>query len=61
MSASQEDFVVRLMLERGMGALVPEAAIPKSRSGKLLNGGFFCVPKDSESDRLIYDKRPGNL
>ena len=56
----QEDSIVELMLQKKMGVLLPEESLLKDRNGNLVLGGFFSVPKDSSSDRLIYDKRPGN-
>ncbi|CAE7669804.1 osm1 [Symbiodinium sp. CCMP2592] len=56
----EEPALARRMLETGMAALVPEADLPRDQCGKLLGGGLFCVAKNQQEDRLIYDRRPEN-
>ena len=57
---AEEVKLTRLLLEREMGVLLPESSLPRGPKGQLVLGGFFVVPKDSEHDRLIYDRRMGN-
>ena len=40
--------------------MIPEDELPRGRHGCLLLGGLFCVAKDAERDRLIFDRRPEN-
>ncbi len=59
-SLKEEAGLVRKLLKHQMITLVKEDDLPRSESGKLLTGGFFCVKKSQSEDRLIYDRRPEN-
>ncbi|CAE7354505.1 unnamed protein product, partial [Symbiodinium microadriaticum] len=52
--------LARKLLSTGMAQLVCEQDLPRTSDGKLLCGGLFCVGKDEQHDRLIYDRRPEN-
>ena len=56
----EENKLMRRLLESNMVKLIPEACLPRTESGSLLIGGFFCVAKNDQEDRLIYDRRPEN-
>ncbi len=56
----EEAGLVRKLLAHGMVRLLPECELPHDKHGKLLCGGFFCVPKNTSEDRLIFDRRPEN-
>ncbi|CAE7910725.1 unnamed protein product, partial [Symbiodinium necroappetens] len=56
----EEADVAERLLATQMAVLVPEAELPRDSQGCLLTGGLFSVPKNSEEDRLIYDRRPEN-
>ena len=43
-----------------MAVLVPEEEIPLTRNGTPLLGGLFSVLHKTDSDRLIFDRRPQN-
>ena len=43
-----------------MAVLVPECELPRDQHGRLMQGGLFCVEKNSSEDRLIFDRRPEN-
>lgn len=55
-ASSEEDAVARKMLAAGMAELIPESQLPHDRHGRLLLGGLFCVSKNDQEDRLIYDR-----
>ena len=55
-----EPALARRLLQTGMAQLVKESDLPRTSDGKLLCGGLFCVGKDKQHDRLIYDRRPEN-
>ena len=48
------------LLDTDMAVLVPEHELPRDRRGKLMQGGLFCVEKNAQEDRLIFDRRPEN-
>ena len=56
----EEAGLVQKLLDHGMVRLLPESELPHDKHGRLLCGGFFCVPKNSSEDRLIFDRRPEN-
>lgn len=58
--SSQEAGLVKKLLECNMVKLVPESELPRDQFGNFLSGGFFCVPKNEDEDRLIFDRRPEN-
>ena len=59
--APQEEIgLMRKLLKHKMVVLVRECDLPKDSSGRLLNSGLFCVPKNEVEDRLILDRRPQN-
>ena len=58
--SSQEAGLVKKLLECNMVKLVPEPELPRDQFGNFLSGGFFCVPKNEDEDRLIFDRRPEN-
>ena len=43
-----------------MAVLMPEQDLPHDSRGRLLARGLFCVGKNAQEDRLIYDRRPEN-
>eukprot|EP00972_Heterocapsa_arctica_P101261 14926409-Heterocapsa_arctica.AAC.1 len=43
-----------------MADLISEHEVPRSRAGWKLLAGMFTVPRKTESDRLIIDRRPQN-
>ncbi|CAE7682844.1 unnamed protein product [Symbiodinium sp. CCMP2592] len=55
-----EAALARKLLTTGMAQLVLERDLPRTSAGDLLCGGLFCVGKDQQHDRLIYDRRPEN-
>ena len=55
-----EPALARKLLETGMAVLIPEQDLPRDSDGRLLAGGLFCVGKNAQEDRLIYDRRPEN-
>ena len=55
-----EPDLARRLLETKMATLVPEADLPRDHEGRLLSGGLFCVAKNENEDRLIFDRRPEN-
>ena len=57
----EEDHLARRLLDSGMAVLMREDKLPCTRSGELLLGGLFCVPKNTTEDRLIYDRRKENI
>ena len=56
----EEAGLVKKLLSCGMVELVAEKELPHDSSGNLLVGGLFCVKKNEEEDRLIFDRRPEN-
>ena len=56
----EEDRVALRLLESGMAVLLSEDELPRDSRGRLLPGGLFCVPKNEQEDRLIFDRRPEN-
>ena len=59
-SRREEAGLIRKLLDHNMVTLMPEGDIPRTASGKLMTGGFFCVKKNNDEDRLIFDRRPEN-
>lgn len=59
-SEAEEAGLVKRLLDSKMVDLVPESELPRRNDGSLLTGGFFCVKKNNDEDRLIYDRRPEN-
>ena len=57
---SEEAGLVRRLLSRRMVVLLPESDLPRDQEGRLMPGGLFCVKKNAEEDRLIFDRRPEN-
>ena len=54
----EEASMARKLLETGIAVLVPELDPPHDSEGRLLVGGRFCVAKNDQADRLIFDRRP---
>ena len=48
------------LLTSGMCTLVEESKLPTDSKGNILVGGLFAVHKDTDQDRLIFDRRPQN-
>ena len=59
-SPKDEAAVNQKMIDSKMAVLVDESLIPRGGDGRKLLSGLFCVPHKLESDRLIFDRRPGN-
>ena len=59
-SVDEEARLMRRLLQHNMVCLAPESELPVDNQGRLLTGGFFSVPKNSDEDRLIFDRRPEN-
>lgn len=59
-SVDEEARLMRRLLQHNMVCLTPESELPVDSQGRLLTGGFFSVPKNSDEDRLIFDRRPEN-
>ena len=58
--ADAEEADLRRLLANDMVVLIPESDLPRNRSGGLMLRGLFCVPKNTEEDRVIFDRRPEN-
>ena len=50
----------RILVEKGMGHLVPDQEVPRGPDGKALVGGWFGVDHTRNRLRLIFDRRPKN-
>ena len=48
------------LMQHNMVCLTPESEHPVDNQGRLFTGGFLSVPKNSDEDRLIFDRRPEN-
>lgn len=59
-SKEEESGLIERLLRSKMVTLIPESSLPRRNDGRLMTGGFFCVKKNSEEDRLIFDRRPEN-
>jgi hypothetical protein len=57
---SQETKLARNLLTSEMCVLIAEEDLPRTSWGAILSGGLFAVVKDSEQDRLIFDRRVEN-
>ena len=56
---SEDSLAIRLLNSK-MAILIPEDELPRDRNGDMLLGGLFCVSKDVDRNRLIFDRRPEN-
>ncbi|CAK0800076.1 unnamed protein product [Prorocentrum cordatum] len=59
-SKDNELKLVKDLLERGMGTLVPACDVPRDKAGCPLASGWFAVEHSEKWDRLIQDRRPQN-
>ncbi|CAK0798347.1 unnamed protein product, partial [Prorocentrum cordatum] len=59
-SKDNELKLVKDLLERGMGTLVPAADVPRDKAGCPLASGWFAVEHSEKWGRLIQDRRPQN-
>ena len=59
--ADDEIRFVKRLLGTKMAVLLPESEVARHPvTGRLLRGGFFCVPHREGRQRLIFDRRPLN-
>ena len=59
-SRAEEDRLRKRLLDSKMAALIPESEVPLTPEGNPLLAGLFCVGHKPTTDRMIFDRRPGN-